>query len=367
MNDLPADVSATALKHGISIVEREEDFLATLDKLPGQEFEAATARSALASAMKAAGIEEEAPAGVPPQAKVNGKAPPTVADGLLDAPPTISEVVRAASTKPPKLPGLSSKTRSVVKDATPAPGRGKTVAEAVAESPKVDPEKQSEPEPKTKASGKKLPTLHPNHPDRVAAKVTDLAEVRKAKAAAKPVAQKPAPEAAKGKGVAKAAGKPAPKAAPAKAIGPDNGNGRPRGKRWAVKSLVIQNLTMPADQVLRALAEQNIESSIDSVTSIRLDFLATVRQAKIMGKLTDKVAKLVPEAKANSRNSSTVLAAINQIVIADPKLETKDVIDKLKANVSKEIRERAGTDVSASRAAIVESLTVLKEYKALKA
>ena len=359
MNDLPADVSATASKYGISIVEREEDFLATLDKLPGQEFEAATARSALAQAMKAAGIEEEAPAGVPAQAKMNGNSLQNLTDQIAAG--AIQEAMN------PKLPGLVGKAKAAPKVVGTKSGQGKTVAEAVAESPKVDPEKLSEPEPKAKASGKKLPTLHPNHPDRVAAKVTDLAEVRKAKAAAKPVAQKPAPEAAKGKVVAKAAGKPAPKAAPAKAIGPDNGNGRPRGKRWAVKSLVIQNLTMPADQVLRALAEQGIESSIDSVTSIRLDFLATVRQAKIMGKLTDKVAKLVPEAKANSRNSSTVLAAINQIVIADPKLETKDVIDKLKANVSKEIRERAGTDVSASRAAIVESLTVLKEYKALKA
>lgn len=415
-SDIPAPVLEFARKYSIDLIEREEDFTARSEKLVGQEFEGATAVSALNKALEGMGIEDRYIAG----------GPVAVAAVLS------KEEIAAEPTE--TLPGLNKGKKSrKAKVAKPDDGkRGKTVAEAVAESPKVEPETLSEPETKPAKKAKAKSKVKEEALDEAdymkdpkIAKVVDqlskqivkgeaaIAKVVKEKEAAKPsqlssgksrekaapavaslaearekrqgkilAASKPATQEAlknlaeeqKAKKAAptavvelkiKAAAKAKVEAEPAKkqvvAKAEDNGNGRKRGTRWWVKCAVLADPTASVEIVLASLPK-GVSSTKGSTGSIRMDFLATMRAAKAMTKLKADIAKRVPEAKS-TRAASAVLDAVNRIVIENPDLDSKAVIEELKVRGH---RGASNGSISASRAAIIESMAVLKVGGALR-
>lgn len=410
---IPVSAAKLASLHAVTLLEREDDFLATSDKLTGQEFEGATPASALNAALAALGVEER----FDPAARLADSQGPLLAAEPIET-----------------LPGLNKGKKPRVlraKDVTPC----KTVAEAVAESPKEEPGEEVELSPAqvkaaakrerklaaarerenniaavigdsrgirppTKAEAKaaekaighapenapkskakdKTGTSKTAKPEAPKGEVVNLADKRKEKAAAKPVTK------AREKIVAKAPATPAPAAKPAEKAkaktkvaakakekkvtrldGPDNGNGRKRGTRWFLKEIVLKDPALGNDDVFAQLAKQGINSTLQSVGSIRLDFMATLRAAKGLNKLADQVAKRVPDAKASARKSTAVLKVINEIIIEHPAFSVDEIKDALKTKVEKAVLQTTGvTGLSATRAAIIESLTVMREGKALR-
>lgn len=139
--------------------------------------------------------------------------------------------------------------------------------------------------------------------------------------------------------------------------GPDNGNGRKRGVRWAVKVCVLANPTMAPKDVLAKLVADGLQSKEGSTASIRQDFLVTLRAAKNLNKLSKELAQLIPDGKGN-RKSSTALLLYNELIIKNPQITEKELYEEMK----KLGHQTAG---QGSYPAIRESLAVLREGKAL--
>lgn len=352
-SNIPEAVAREAMLNGVTLTEREDDFLATSDKLIGQEFEATTARSALNKALGAMGIvssdnvvpfavpvkAEEFPVDIPEDEKLQTREImlQEVTKPEVKSKAKKPKVLKAKVEKPiePVDPALDHKNLSKIAEeileVKPEPKAKKSKLKVV--EPKVEEPKEEvkiEEKPKKKNSAKIIP----------------LAEVKKQ------IEAKEQEKANKKKNKIK--------------IDPklDNGNGRERGKRWKIKEVVLKNPTMSAQEIMDNLTEANpdFSSSIPSINSIRLDFLATVRAAKGLGLLKDAIAKKIPDPKTQ-RNATALLSAVNVVVIEAPELLVPAVVIKVK---EKGFKGFTPASVSASRAAIIESMKVMQEAKALK-
>jgi hypothetical protein len=332
---IPAGAAKLASLHGVTLIEREDDFLCTSDKLSGQEFEGATPASALNAALKALGVEDR----FDPSLKVPS----------ADLPGPTKAQAKAAEKAIGHAPGNTPKPKAKAKE-----------------------------KPLTKSEQAALRAATERAIEQESGEVVDLA-AKRAEKKSKPVtkgkpqaeaapAAKPEPAAKPKEKKAAAPKTPKVKAAKKERLdGPDNGNGRRRGTRWFLKEIVLKDPALGNDDILAQLAKQGIKSTAPSVGSIRLDFMATLRAAKGINKLTDQVAKRVPDAKANARKSTAVLKTINEIIIEHPDYDLNQIKEALKGKVDKAVLQTTGVaGLSATRAAIIESLTVMREGKALR-
>jgi hypothetical protein len=127
-----------------------------------------------------------------------------------------------------------------------------------------------------------------------------------------------------------------------------------------VKERVLTSPSLSPADLLAELEKAGVKSKLGSVASIKLDFLATLRAAKKLNMLKKPLAANISDAKA-VRTGTALLACVNEVVLQHPDYDLKQLCEALNKAGHKGF---STPSISASKAAIIESIQVMKEGKA---